>query len=385
MRSIVSACGAEYAERRRYGDEINSFQAWLEICLYIQYYEEMSSAQSSEISALLESSQMWRAREFLGAQSVAEHGVPTGCVALDAALPSQGWPVGQICELLCAQGGCIAWPLIWPALLARLKPSQALLSKTPSQLVLINPPFQPYMPAWLASGMQPGCLIKIDTSAHAQLQSRASWAAEQALHCAATAAVVAWLPRAQPDALRRLQIAAAQAQALLFVVRPIAARDQSSPAALRLVLHRLDALHGEIHIFKCRGSAAPSNIQIELLSPQWRALLQARQRRMQIAPHTIHPHKTTQQITTQPTAKQQTTTSQQPAVFRMTPRSQGIELLPDNLLFGNERAAEGPARSVKAHHGLDRTLTYTSIPFNTVSSIPPERALKREARHARSR
>ena len=319
---------------------------------------------------------MWRAREVLGAQVAAQQGVPTGCVALDTALPSQGWPVGQICELLCVQGGCSEWPLILPALLARLKQSPTILSKSPPQLVLINPPFEPYMPAWWAAGMPLGCLIKIDTSAHAQSQSRACWAAEQALHCAATAAVVAWLPRAQPDALRRLQIAAFQAQVLLFVVRPIAARDQSSPAALRLVLHRLDALHGQVHIFKCRGSAVQSSIQIELLSPQWRALLLARKQRLQ-----SEQQITTQQTVKQQTAKQPTTTSQPPAVFRMTPRSQAIELLPDHLLFGNERAAEGPARSVKAHHGLDRTLTHTPKLIN----IPPERALKREARHARSR
>ncbi len=326
---------------------------------------------------------MWRARELLGSQPAAQQGVPTGFTALDAALPSQGWPVGQICELLCAQGGCSEWPLIWPALLARLAQSKSLPfemssktpSKTPLQIVLINPPFEPYMPAWQAAGMAPDCVIKIDTRAHAQSQGRASWAAEQALHCAAVGAVVAWLPRAPSDALRRLQLAAAQAQALLFVVRPIAARDQSSPAALRLVLHRPNALHGEVHLFKCRGSAVQSSIQIELLSPQWRALLQARQQRLQ----------TTQHITTPQTAKQQTTTSQPTPVFRMTPRSQGIELLPDHLLFGNERAAEGPARSVKAHHGLDRTLTHTSNFINTVINIPPERALKREARHARSR
>ena len=345
----------------------------------------MSLALSSEISALLESSQMWRAREFLGAKPALEKGLSTGFAALDAALPSQGWPVGQICELLCAQGGCSEWPLILPALLARLAQSPTLLSKAPPQLVLINPPFEPYMPAWLAAGIQPGCLIKIDTSAHALFHSRASWAAEQALHCAAVAAVVAWLPRAQPDALRRLQLAAAQARVLLFVVRPIAARDQSSPAALRLGVLRLDALHSEVHIFKCKGSAAPSGIPIELLSPHWRALLQARKQRLQSALQAITHQITTPQTVEQQTVKQQTIASQQPVVFRMTPRSQDIERLPDHLLFGNERAAEGPARSVKAHHGLDRTLTHTSNSINTIISSPPERALKREARHARSR
>jgi hypothetical protein len=241
--------------------------------------------------------------------------------------------------------------------------------KRPSKLVLINPPHEPYLPSWQVAGLLASCIVRVDTHAHTQAQARACWVAEQALHCADVAVVLAWLPRAPAESLRRLQLAASQSTILLFVIRPLAAREQSSTAALRLLLSRQDALHSEVHILKCRGSAAQSSVHIDLLSLPLRALLQARKRRSFDAPPI-------------------TTTSQTSPVFRMTPRSQVIGLLPDHLLFGNERAAEGPAMSVKAHHGLDRTPPLVSISPNQATqpiSINFQRSLKRAARHARSR
>ncbi len=334
----------------------------------------MSAATALHMSALLESNQLWHARELLGVQPAARQGIATGCAALDAALPGHGWPAGQLCELICAHGTSGEWSLILPALLTQLAQLPLTPSKKPAQLVLINPPYVPYIPAWQASGIAPNAVLKIDTSAHAQSASRACWVAEQALHCADVAAVVAWLPRVSADALRRLQIAAAQSQILLFVVRPLAAREQSSPAALRLVLHRLDALLCDVHVLKCRGGAAQAHVQMEILAPPLRALLQARKQHAQ----SMLMIKKIPQIN---------------PVFRMTPRSQGRGLLPDHLLFGNERAAEGPAMNARAQHGLDRTTTLTHL-LNShpliahtpaVTSIIIDRTVKREARHARSR
>lgn len=45
---------------------------------------------------------------------------------------------------------------------------------------------------------------------------------------------MAWLPHAQPAGLRRLQLAAAAQQQLLWVFRPDSAAPQASPALLRL-------------------------------------------------------------------------------------------------------------------------------------------------------
>ncbi|TAG27799.1 MAG: translesion DNA synthesis-associated protein ImuA [Burkholderiales bacterium] len=313
----------------------------------------MSARPAIHLSSLLEGQQLWHAQEMLGAAGLSAQVQPTGFEALDAALPGRGWPLGQLNELICTPGASGEWSLMLPGLRAALA-----APASPRQLVLINAPHEPYLPAWQAAGISPARVLRLDAGAHSQAQQRACWAAEQALHCADVAAVVAWLPRAPAESLRRLQLAASESQILLFVVRPLPAQDHSSPAALRLLLTRLDAMHTEVQIMKCRGSAGQASVHIDLLSPPLRALLQARKRRSQTAPSI--------------------STTQQPSpVFRMTPRSQVIGLLPDHLLFGNERAAEGPAMSVKAHHGLDRT------PPNI--TITPERSLKRAARHARSR
>ncbi len=340
----------------------------------------MSALPVPNLSTLLQSQQLWHAREMLGSASLSAHGLSTGFEALDTALLNGGWSAGQLNELLCTQGASGEWSLILPALLSTFTTTPACRQP---KLVLINSPYEPYLPAWQAAGISPNNVLRVDTSTHAQSQSRACWATEQALHCSDVAAVVAWLPRAPAESLRRLQLAASQSQALLFVIRPLTASTHSSPAALRIVLTRIDALHSEVQILKCRGSASQIRVQIDLLSPSLRALLQARKRRSRTAPSI-------------------STTSQSSPVYRMTPRSQGIGLLPDHLLFGNERAAEGPAMSVKAHHGLDRTPpdVYPVLPphihisntnSNTNTNAPstisntPERSLKRAARHARSR
>ncbi|MEX3825166.1 hypothetical protein AB3X93_44130, partial [Paraburkholderia sp. BR14262] len=62
----------------------------------------------------------------------------------------------------------------------------------------------------------------------------AAWVAEQALKQEGMGAVLLWQAKARADAVRRLQVAAQDSQALAFLVRPLAARNQSSPAPLRM-------------------------------------------------------------------------------------------------------------------------------------------------------
>jgi protein ImuA len=326
----------------------------------------MSARLVLNLPTLLQSHQLWHAQELLGSQTSCPTALSTGFEALDLALPNKGWSAGQLNELICTNSSRGEWSLLLPGIQALLACSSI---KHSSKLVLVNPPYEPYLPSWQAVGIPPNCIIRVDTHAGIQAQPRACWVTEQALHCSDVAVVVAWLPRTPVESLRRLQLAASQSTTLLFVIRPLAAQEQSSPAALRLLLSRLDAFQGKVQILKCRGSAAQATLQIDLLSPSLRALLQARKRRSFASPSI-------------------TTTSQTSPVFRMTPRSQVIGLLPSHLLLGNERAAEGPAMSVKSHHGLDRTPPIvTSINTNRaqLGGVSPERALKRAARHARSR
>ena len=84
------------------------------------------------------------------------------------------------------------------------------------------------------------------------------WAMEQALKSGACEAALAWLPRASPRAIRRLQLAAEQGRALGVLYRSLRFVDVPSPAMLRLVLEPRpgDATHGaRITLLKSRGGS----------------------------------------------------------------------------------------------------------------------------------
>lgn len=145
----------------------------------------------------------------------------SGYMALDAQLPGGGWPVGVLIELLQGQAGLSEWRLLLPVLAA--DPQAA-------PVVIVGPPHVPFGPSLAVQGLAPERLVWVHSSTPAQCL----WASEQALRCATVGAVVAWLPKARAEQLRRLHWAAHTYQKLLFVFRPTLAKDQSSPASLRL-------------------------------------------------------------------------------------------------------------------------------------------------------
>lgn len=165
---------------------------------------------------------IWRAADLAGPAGAT---VATGHAALDAQLPGGGWPVGAISEILQAQSGENDWRLVLPAL-TRLK------RMAPGPVVLVGAPHVPFGPGLATQGLDARGLLWLDTAASAARL----WAAEQALRCAAVAAVLAWLPQVRAEQLRRLQIAAHAHGKLLFVMRPAQARAESSPAVLRLLV-----------------------------------------------------------------------------------------------------------------------------------------------------
>ena len=146
----------------------------------------------------------------------------TGDAALDAQLPGGGWPVGALTEILQPPGVHSEWRLLLPA----------LVRCGPGPVLLVAPPHLPFAPSLAAQGLAAHRLLWVN----AQAAPARLWACEQALRCAEVSAVMAWLPQARSDQLRRLQMAAAEYGKLLFVMRPAASRDEASPAALRLHL-----------------------------------------------------------------------------------------------------------------------------------------------------
>jgi protein ImuA len=199
----------------------------------------------------------------------------TGDAALDAQLPGGGWPVGGLTEILQPAGVHSEWRLLLPA----------LVRCGPGPVLLVAPPHLPFAPALAAQGLAPQRLLWVNAAAAARL-----WACEQALRCAEVSAVLAWLPQARSEQLRRLQMAAAEYSKLLFVMRPEASRDEASPAALRLHLQPQSQSQSQSQVAAVgRGATPPASdaLQIQVLKRRGPPLDQALQVPARAAPLTL--------------------------------------------------------------------------------------------------
>lgn len=186
---------------------------------------------------------VWRASELGQGE---QRTLGTGEGELDRELPGGGWPQGSLTEILQAQPGLHEWRLLLPAL------RQAADRGT---LVLIAPPHLPNLPALACQGVAAGRILRIE----ARTPAERLWAAEQALRCRELGALLAWLPQARPEQLRRLHLASQASPAaqppLVFAFRPIDARHESSPAPLRVALQGQGSEGLALQVLKRRGPA----------------------------------------------------------------------------------------------------------------------------------
>ncbi len=215
---------------------------------------------------------VWRGRELAGAH---ERVVATGHAALDAQLPGGGWPVGSLVEILQPQPQQHVWRLLGAGIAQRMR-------EAAGPMLLVQPPYQPFGPALQGQGLQAGQMLWV----RAEKPAARLWAAEQALRCADVAAVLAWLPQARGEELRRLHLCAHQHDKLLFVFRGVAARTQASPARVRLLVEGVDRM--EVRILKRRGPPLLEPLRLEPHPPRLAALLAARKgRRTAASPQTV--------------------------------------------------------------------------------------------------
>jgi protein ImuA len=98
--------------------------------------------------------------------------------------------------------------------------------------VLLQPPHPPQALALAALGVPPSQLIWLRSSRTAD----ALWAAEQVLRSGSCGALLFWQNHARSESLRRLHLAAQSGETLFFMMRPLAAAQDASPAPLRLAL-----------------------------------------------------------------------------------------------------------------------------------------------------
>ena len=193
------------------------------------------------LDALLRDARVWRGQDS-PAPAPSPH--PTGHAALDAALPTGGWPEAALVEILFAADGLGELSLLLPAL--------AAVSSRQRPILVVAPPYRPYAPAWRNAGVDLAQLHLLDAG-----PKDALWAMEQALRAGCCGAVLGWPLQADDTALRRLQVAAETGRTPGFVFRPLARRDAPSPAPLRLSL-RGTASGPELRVLKCRGALPPT-------------------------------------------------------------------------------------------------------------------------------
>ncbi len=213
--------------------------------------------------------------------------LPSGFAALDAELPGGGWPLQAVTELLTPQFGVLEWRLLAPAL-QRWWSAQALPATTGRSrhtaapalrsLLLINPPHAPHLPGLQALGLPPSALIWVNAATPAE----ALWAAEQAIK--SRVAMLAWLPEARPEQLRRLQVSALSSDAPAFLVRPERVGQQSSAAPLRLAVKPGEGWALNIHLLKRRGPAHEGWLTLPAVPGAVEPLLTAARRKPQPAP-----------------------------------------------------------------------------------------------------
>ena len=111
------------------------------------------------------------------------------------------------------------------------------------------PPYTPYAPALVNSGIALERLLVINCSDHKD----AYWATEQLLRSGVFSSVVLWTEKISDERRqRRLQLAAESGKAWAVCYRPHHAARTSSPASLRIVLQKRHH-HLQANIIKNRG------------------------------------------------------------------------------------------------------------------------------------
>ena len=189
----------------------------------------------------------WRGRN----RSLRRHVITTGNENLDKLLLG-GWPVSALTELVTQQDGI--------GELSLLLPTVKHYASENKLCVWLDPPYQPYAPSLVNEGVPLDKLLIV----RSKNSKEWLWAAEQSIR--GKALLFAWANRAQPrySALRKLQLAATESLAPVFLFSPPNALKAHSPALLRLELESLEPNILSVTLHKLRGKMPGAKTQITL-------------------------------------------------------------------------------------------------------------------------
>ncbi len=184
---------------------------------------------------------LWRGRQRRPAPARS-----TGHATLDAQLPTGGWPRGKLTELVPDRAGAGELDLLLPCL--------AECTREGRSVVFAAPPLVPCPQRLHRAGVDLARVLVVRAPDHAL------WAAEQCLKSGLCGAVVVWPERKQVHerAVRRLQLAAENGEAPLFVCYPPGCPAPPSLAALRLAVHA----GGELEVLRSAQGRAKGPIRL---------------------------------------------------------------------------------------------------------------------------
>ncbi|WP_229505922.1 translesion DNA synthesis-associated protein ImuA [Massilia genomosp. 1] len=148
--------------------------------------------------------------------------VPTRHPTLSNQLSGNGRPTGSLIDLLVQQAGIGEMRMLAPA----------LKTVANRRVVLLQPPHPPQTISLSHLGLAPSQVLWVKSGKF----PNALWAAEQVLRSGSCGALLFWAPHVRPESLRRLHLAAQAGETSFFVLRPLAAAHDVSPAPLRLIL-----------------------------------------------------------------------------------------------------------------------------------------------------
>ena len=198
-----------------------------------------------DLKSVLKRSDIWQGYQHNTQQTAQQHAISTGYDKLDALLHYRGWPLNALTEILMTQQHIGEIALVLPSIAEKMKSGGALY--------LIEPPFNPYAPAWLNAGIDINQMFIIKSCQELDWL----WASEQVMENRGVACCLFWPPKdhLSNKILKRLQLASKKGSSLNFIFRQSSVANQSSPASLRLILKsnlRLE-INMEIEILKQQG------------------------------------------------------------------------------------------------------------------------------------
>lgn len=194
---------------------------------------------------------LWRADQLRSPPTTVH---PSGWAALDAELPGGGWPGMAITELLVSQPGIFEWRLLTPA----LRP----IVVAGGEVAVVAPARPPAMAGLVQDGIEPDLFWRYQVDEPA----RRLWVTEQLLKGNGCEVLIAWLPQVRQEQLRRLQACAQGFEGLCFLIRPVHALKDSSPAPLRVSAALADDWDLRVRVAKRRGPVHDQDLLLPAFS-----------------------------------------------------------------------------------------------------------------------